>query len=64
MPCCIKYFKNIYYTLGLLENKSKSPHKVRTYIWSQNDKLLVLKVRKKYKLWGKYKIAAILKRKY
>ena len=25
---------------------------------------MVLKVRKKYKLWGKYKISAILKREY
>ena len=43
-----------------LENKSRCPNKVRTPTWDNATEQLVLKTRKKYKLWGKYKIAAII----
>lgn len=59
-------WKRKYKLFGIngLKNKSRSPHKIRTHTWGKDTEKLVLKVRKKYKLWGKYKIAAILKREY
>ena len=45
-----------------LENQSRCPNKVRKPTWNSDTEQLVLNTRKKYKLWGKYKIAAIIKR--
>ena len=55
-----------YNELGLdgLEEKSKKPHNVRTAQWTKETEKLVLKVRRKYRLWGKYKLSVIIKREY
>ncbi|NCU33092.1 MAG: transposase, partial [Candidatus Moranbacteria bacterium] len=58
-----KRFYNIRGLIGL-ENKSRRPKRIRTPIWTLKDEILVLDVRKKYKLWGKNKIAAIIQRDY
>jgi len=52
------------YGLAGLENESRRPNNTRKSTWTREEKLLVLKTRKKFKLWGKYKIAAILSREY
>jgi len=52
------------YGLSGLEDESRSPNNPRKSTWTREDELLVLKVRKKFKLWGKYKIAAIIYREY
>jgi len=50
--------------LAGLEDESRSPNCSRKPTWKREDELLVLNVRKKFKLWGKYKIKAILSREY
>ena len=59
-------WKRSYQLFGLagLEDESRSPNNPRKTAWTRKDERLVLKVRKKFKLWGKYKIAAILSREY
>jgi transposase len=59
----INRWKRAYKNYGLigLENKSRKPKRVRTPDWTIQDELLVLEVRRKYKLWGKNKIATIIK---
>jgi putative transposase len=59
-------WKRAYRISGLigLENKSRKPRRVRTPMWSLQSETLVLEVRKKYKLWGKNKIATIIQRDY
>jgi len=52
------------YGLEGLEDESRRPNNLRKSTWTKKDQKLVLKARKKYKLWGKYKIAAILLREY
>jgi len=47
-----------------LEDESRRPENIRKSTWTRKEELLVLKVRTKFKLWGKYKIAAILSREY
>lgn len=48
--------------LNGLENGCRCPNTVRTPSWNNELEHLVLKIRKTYPLWGKYKIAAIIKR--
>ena len=57
-----KAYKN--YRLIGLENKNRRPKHVRTPEWSAETERLVLAVRRKYKLWGKNKIATIIERDY
>jgi len=59
-------WKKKYQQNGLegLKNKSRSPFMVRQPTWNYNMEKLVISVRRKYKLWGKYKIAAILRREH
>ncbi|MFC1842445.1 integrase core domain-containing protein [Candidatus Dependentiae bacterium] len=59
-------WKKNYQICGLegLENESRRPRNLRKSAWTKKDEQLVLKVRKRFKLWGKYKIAAILVREY
>lgn len=47
-----------------LENKNRRPKHVRTPMWTLKEEILILEVRRKYKLWGKNKIAAIIQRDY
>jgi IS30 family transposase len=47
-----------------LEDKSQRPKNVRKPQWTEQDEKLVFEVRKKYKLWGKNKIATIIQRDY
>lgn len=62
----IKRWKRAYKNNGLvgLENKSRKPKRVRTPQWTSEIENLVLQVRKQYKLWGKNKIAAVIRRDY
>lgn len=55
-----------YNKIGLagLKNESCRPNKIRKTSYSQDIRGLVLKIRKLYPLWGKYKIAVILEREY
>jgi hypothetical protein len=59
-------WKERYQTQGLigLENKSKRPDKLRKHTWSDDDVRLILSLRKQYPLWGKHKIAVMLKRQH
>jgi len=59
-------WKKSYKICGLagLENQSKRPNKIRTPEWSRELEQHVLKLRRKFPLWGKYKISALLKREY
>lgn len=52
------------YRLAGLEDESRCPNNLRKPAWTRKDEQLILKVRQKFKLWGKYKIAAILSREY
>ncbi len=59
-------WKKKYKEQGLdgLKNKSRCPFMVRKPTWDYHTEKLVISIRRKYKLWGKYKIAAILKREH
>jgi len=59
-------WKNRYKRFGLcgLEVESRKPNKVRTSQWSTSLKKHVYLLRRKYPLFGKYKIAVLLKREY
>ena len=59
-------WKKNYQIYGLegLEDESRRPNNIRESTWTRKDEQLVLKVRTKFKLWGKHKIAAILFREY
>lgn len=53
-----------YKDLGLegLEERSTTPNNVRKTQWTKETENLVLKFRSRYRLWGKHKLAAIIKR--
>ena len=55
-----------YYRKGVLglEKESRRPFNIREKMWTLEDEIAVYKVRKKYKIWGKQKLAAILEREY
>jgi len=59
-------WKKNYQLYGLegLEDESRAPNNTRRRAWTRKDELLVSQLRKKYKLWGKYKITVILAREY
>jgi putative transposase len=62
----INRWKRAYKNMGLvgLENKSRRPKNVRKPEWTRQEEELVFQVRKKYKLWGKNKIATVIRRDY
>jgi hypothetical protein len=47
-----------------LEDESRRPDNLRKSAWTRKEEKLVYRVRKRFNLWGKYKIAAILSREY
>lgn len=47
-----------------LENQSKRPNNLRKPIWSKEIELRIYRLRQKYKLWGKAKIAIMYEREY
>jgi hypothetical protein len=49
-------------SLAGLEEKSHRPHKLRSAAWTGKDENYVLKARRKYPLWGKYKLSVIIER--
>jgi len=59
-------WKKNYQIYGLegLEDESRRPNNIRKPTWTRKDEQLVLKLRTKFNLWGKHKIAAILSREY
>ena len=57
-----KRYKNS--SLEGLENESRKPKNLRKPKWTIGDESLVLKIRKKHRLWGKNKISVIIKREY
>lgn len=52
------------YNLAGLERQSRRPNNVRKPKWTSKTEELVLAMRKKYPLWGKEKIAVMIKRTY
>ncbi len=60
----IKRWKRAYKNNGLigLENKSRKPKRVRLPMWTPELEGLVLDVRRQFPLWGKNKIAAVIRR--
>lgn len=48
--------------LAGLENESRRPNKVRKPRWTVETERIVIEKRKQYKLWGKNKLAVIIKR--
>jgi transposase len=52
------------YGLSGLENQSKRPHHVRQPGWSPEIEARVREIRNKFRVWGKEKIAVILKREF
>ena len=60
----IKRWKRAYKNNGLigLENKSRKPKRVRAPMWTPELEGLVLDVRRQFPLWGKNKIAAVIRR--
>lgn len=60
----IRYWKKKYqpYNLKTLEDKKKTPHKVRTSPISLEEAQRVIELRLKYKGWGKTKIQVLLER--
>jgi transposase len=56
-----RYKKN---GLAGLENKSRTPHNVRHSLWSLDVEDKVCETRNKFRVWGKEKIAVILKREF
>ncbi len=50
--------------LAGLENESKRPHKIRTPLWTSKTEKMVLDARRQYNLWGKEKIAVMIRRIY
>jgi len=59
-------WKKNYQIYGLegLEDESRRPDNLRKSSWTRKDEKLVFRMRKRFNLWGKYKIAAILSREY
>jgi transposase len=57
-------WRKAYTAQGLvgLEPQSRRPLSPRTRKWSTNDENLVAKLRKKHKIWGKEKIATLMRR--
>ena len=47
-----------------LEDQSKRPNNVRKSIWTKEQEQRIYILRKKYKLWGKVKIAVMYEREY
>lgn len=56
----IKRYKE--FGLAGLENESRRPNKVRKPRWTIEAERIVIEKRKQYKLWGKHKLAVIIKR--
>jgi len=56
--------KGRYKSIGLvgLEDRSKRPHRVRQPLWDMRIEKTVLETRRKYPLWGKYKLAMAIKK--
>ena len=59
-------WKNRYkiYDIAGLEKEGKRPKNLRKTCWKKENEKIILKVRKQFSLWGKYKIQVILKREY
>lgn len=59
-------WKRAYEEFGVhgLEPESRRPNNARKPMWTVNDTLRVIQLRKRYPCWGKYKLAVILKREY
>jgi hypothetical protein len=64
MSCIITFTTFEHRFIFGLENKNRRPKNILKSEWTQPDEELVFQVRKKYKLWGKNKIATIIKRDY
>ncbi|MFH1254231.1 MAG: helix-turn-helix domain-containing protein [bacterium] len=60
----IKRWKRAYKSNGMigLESKSRKPKTLRLPMWSPELEKLVLEVRRQFPLWGKNKIAAVIRR--
>lgn len=58
--------KKRYNQIGLagLEDQSKRPNKVRVTQWGAKEEQLVTGIRKKYPLWGKYKLSVMINREH
>lgn len=59
-------WKRAYEKLGVhgLEPENRRPNNVRKPMWTTNDLLRIVALRKQRPCWGKYKIAVLLKRDY
>lgn len=47
-----------------LEKRSSCPHKVRQPMWTRKEESRIYRLRRKYPLWGKEKIAVMYRRQY